>query len=155
MKPVTVILNGPNGTAFLSAFREFLSTNPQIEAHAEIVSSSPVPIRHGGPGTELAAILSSIGIQSSTGCTCKKYMAAMDGWSVDGCKLKREVIVGRIRKKAEEWGWAKGLAGAALHPVAALRLAAHVSWTDPIPGIVDLAIQRAADKAAAPQAASE
>lgn len=110
-----------------------------------------------GPGTELKAILASVGINPSPSCDCNAKMRVMDEWGVEECKAKKDVIVGWLEEKAEQWGWTilpSKAAGDGPHLSIKDKLAIgwrslttgiafHVSWTDPYPGLVDEAIHRA------------
>ena len=73
--------------------------------------TSPRQTSKGGPGTELKALFSSIGIEGFTGCACNSLARKMDKWGVDGCKLpeNREYILARLRKNASKLGWGETL----------------------------------------------
>lgn len=58
-----------------------------------------------GPGSELKKLLSSIGINSKPNCSCNAFAAKMDRWGVDGCYIRSENIVSKIRQNAKDWGW--------------------------------------------------
>lgn len=64
----------------------------------------------------------------------------MNRWGVAGCRTHRETIVAWMRKAYEETPWWDRQA----MKVMAIRtgLYKEISWTDPIPSIVDLAINR-------------
>ena len=39
-----------------------------------------------GPGTELTALLKSLGLKTTAGCKCAKRARQMDAWGVAGCR---------------------------------------------------------------------
>jgi len=75
----------------------------------KVPSDKPdVPLRpwlNGGPGTELGAILESLGIKSSPTCDCKAKAREMDKWGIEGCETNREQIIQWIRDNQVRWGW--------------------------------------------------
>lgn len=95
-----------------------------------------------GPGTELAAMLREMGIQSAASCDCRAKAAIMDQRGVDGCRATRDEIAGWLRDGATRWRWPDKIAAAI---GAARRGFAHrLNPIDPYPGLVDVAIERAA-----------
>lgn len=115
---------------------------PQIAAQTPEGKTIQIPTE--GPGTELKAILASLGIQPSSNCDCNGKAAQMNLWGVAGCKANRETIIGWMKDGAPNWGWLDQMKAAAR--AVTTGLAFQVSWTDPFPGIVDLSIQRAEEK---------
>jgi len=134
-----------------------LAREPEPRPEKEI---EPWP-RGYGPGTELKAILSSVGINSGANCSCNKRMAQMDEWQVEGCKEHFDEIVGWINESAVAWGWSKAAEQKVLEstePVHKLTMTEklgigwkslmsgivfHVNWLDPYPGLVTESIRRA------------
>lgn len=55
----------------------------------------------GGPGTELAAILSTLGMSYLEGCKCKKRARQMDEWGPDGCERQLYTIIGWLEEEAK------------------------------------------------------
>jgi hypothetical protein len=94
-----------------------------------------------GPGTELAALLESIGIKELPGCGCKKKMRQMDRWGVDGCKQHFDEIVTWMRDGYEKAGLIAKVRSAAF--AAAIGLAFKLEPGNPLPGLVKEAIRRA------------
>src|SRR5438045_703810 len=66
-------------------------------AAAAAAKSSPAPAT--GPGSELAAIFASMGIEP-TGCAgkCSGRQRQMNIWGIDGCRQNRQVIVSWMRE---------------------------------------------------------
>jgi hypothetical protein len=94
-----------------------------------------------GPGTELKAILATLGITHQPGCDCNAKAAQMDAWGVAGCRSNFNQIVVWMRDGAPRWGWvAKIMAGA---KAVKSGLALQVNWVDPFPSLITLAIERA------------
>jgi hypothetical protein len=58
------------------------------------------PATTSGPGTELKALLKTIGITASPGCSCNKRAAAMDEKGCDWCEENVDEIVGWLREEA-------------------------------------------------------
>jgi len=119
-----------------------------------------------GPGTELKAILGSVGINPSPTCSCNAFMRQMDEWGIDGCQEHHAEIVERLREKAEEWGWTSFIAKKAeddgeTHQFTIAEkikigwkslttgLVFKVNWLDPYPDLVNEAISRAGENESA------
>ena len=58
------------------------------------------PATTSGPGTELKALLKTIGITASPGCSCNKRAAIMDEKGCDWCEENLDEIVGWLREEA-------------------------------------------------------
>jgi len=94
-----------------------------------------------GPGTELTALLASLGIAPLSNCPCKARACQMDAWGPAGCREHRAVIIGWLN---ESWNW-KAAAGAARQAVVS-GLATRLNPLDPVGSLVDEAIRRAEAK---------
>lgn len=118
-----------------------------------------------GPGTELKAILSAFGINPSPSCDCHQKARAMDELGIEGCKARRDEVVGWLREGWQRWGWRGPLesvaresaetpgilarVGSALRGMReALRLSWRLNPLDPLGSLVDEAIRRAEAKEA-------
>jgi hypothetical protein len=95
-------------------------------------SSQPPP--ESGPGTELAALLKSVGLEACLACRARATL--MDRWGVEGCRRRREEIAGWLREAAAGRTWAEAVRAVGL-------LAAGVNPLDPFGSLVDLACVRA------------
>lgn len=152
------------GPGLLAAIREFLEANPEwfIHYHAEkqygltvlgrLEKDRPPEKVHlwapgYGPGTELKALLASLGIAEKPSCDCNAKAVQMDKWGVGGCREHLETIVGWMREGQERWGW-KDKLKAATHAVLS-GLAFKLDVTDPYPGLIEEAIRLAEEKEAA------
>jgi hypothetical protein len=62
------------------------------ELHPSYPRPKPPPAPQGGPGTELKALLSKIGIKSSPTCSCNKRAKTMDENGVEWCEQNVETI---------------------------------------------------------------
>lgn len=102
--------------------------------------ATPTPIGHG-PGTELKALLESLGAKANAGCSCNQKAAEMDAWGVSGCRERRDEIKQFLRDNAAERGWFEKAKAAAL--ATAQGLAFQLNFSDIYGSLVDLAIQRA------------
>ncbi len=94
-----------------------------------------------GPGTELKALLSSLGIGGDKCCGCAMFANAMDEWGVEGCRKKMNAILAHVGKQAKATSWQKWLKAIAIGT--ASSLAFRVNPLDPVRGIVNEAIRRA------------
>lgn len=106
------------------------------------VSASPPPT--GGPGTELKAILASVGIVPKLNCGCEAMARRMDDWGPQGCRANRQEIVAFLRKKQRRMSWGERLTLAAQSFATGLIL--HVNPLDTVNSILDEAIRRAEAK---------
>lgn len=120
-----------------AALREIRSG--RVPKGARVAEKPPRP--KGGPGTELMALLASLGIQSKPGCDCRWKAEAMDRWGVEGCRANRETIVGWLRKGQQRWGWAATLYAAAR--AVAGGVAFRLNPLDVCGSLADEAIRRA------------
>jgi hypothetical protein len=113
----------------------------------------PWPIGYG-PGTELKAILESIGVSATTGCDCGPKAEQMDRWGIEGCKRREnfETIVNWMRDGQDRWRWTDKMKAAA--KAAQTGLALQINWFDPFPDLVSLSIERAEAKEKAKKDAS-
>jgi hypothetical protein len=133
-----------------------LSREPEWRPESPIV---PWPIGYG-PGTELKAMLESVGIVAPPSCDCNAFMKQMDQWGIDGCRENFDAIVERLRKKSDDWGWTKVFADKSKeteenHQLTMAEkikigiktfttgLAWKVNWLDPYPGLAEESIARA------------
>ena len=57
----------------------------------------------GGPGTELAALLKTIGIDAKEkGCSCRSHARRMDNWGPEKCRQEIETILGWLQTEAKK-----------------------------------------------------
>lgn len=102
------------------------------------------PIPAYGPGTEIHAMILSLGF-SSVGCGgCQGAIDQMNRWGVEGCRVpaNRAWIIDQLNKSAARLGWAAKLSAG----VAAVRQGLPLT----IPGLVDEAIARASQSVPSP-----
>lgn len=112
-----------------------------MQTHATPSQANPVPTPSQGPGTELKALLASVGIHPGPTCPCHDMARKMDEWGVTGCREHRGEIVMHIQGQMGNRSWREKLSAAA--KATASGLAFRLSPTD-IPGsLVDEAIRRA------------
>ena len=98
-------------------------------------TAPPPPKPAGGPGTELMAILSGMGINATeSGCKCKSRAAAMDLYGVPWCRQNLDEIVSWLIEEAERRKW----------PMGRKWLRRGAQWA--AKKLVLLAIQRAEEK---------
>ncbi len=136
-----------------------LACDPQLKPDPPIV---PWPLGFG-PGTELKALLASVGIEATSACSCNAFMLQMDAWGITGCQEHFDEIVQRLREKASDWGWTSIFADKAKETPENHQLtfaekikigmkslttgiAFRVNWLDPYPGLATEAIARAEKK---------
>ena len=102
-----------------------------------VVPLGPAPSRSaiGGPGTELAAILTAAGAGECSACELRA--AQMDAWGVDGCRANRATICGWLAQAAIRAPW-----GEAIRSGSYLRRQPWFQTCDPFGSLVDEAIRR-------------
>jgi hypothetical protein len=160
---------GEDGAAGLSfGIRWFLSTHPEWkcierktnnhgfvvlsrlpEDHVKGAVDFPTgamiaPKRDEGPGTELKAIVSSLGVNPAPGCACNGLMQHMNNIGVEGCRKQFNTIVGQFKDNAEGFGWGTFIAAGFWATVTGLAF--KLNPLDPFPGMVEEAIRRAEAK---------
>jgi hypothetical protein len=98
-----------------------------------------------GPGAELEAITSRVGLSSCVGC--RGWVAWMNQIGPAGCRLpeNRDLILDRLRRQWAKVGRARR-AAAVVRAGLATTLPFRVNWSDPFPDVLNLAISRAETK---------
>lgn len=77
--------------------------SPNSEQHVQVVhKGKPVRKVSAGAGTELKALLKSVGIKGSVSCGCAKRAREMDDRGIQWCEEHVEVIVGWLRDAARK-----------------------------------------------------
>lgn len=121
-----------------------LPTGQRNPAPSGSQEKSAQPTRPGckkpsGPGTELKALLASLGLSAKWCIGCQGKAAQMDRWGVDKCREERETIRGWMiaGMKSATW-WETGTAAAL-----AVSQGLAVNPLDPAGWMVDEAIRRA------------
>lgn len=99
-------------------------------------------IHREGPGTELLAITSELGIVAKPNCSCKATAAKMDSWGIEGCEQNRDWIVQQMEANAAKWSWLEKLQIAATNAVNPLALSLAFRG-NVYHALLDEAIQRA------------
>jgi glycosyltransferase involved in cell wall biosynthesis len=99
----------------------------------------PLPPIAAGPGTELTAIFTELGITPKASCKCKAKAAQMDAWGIAGCREHRAEIMEWMREAYDTATWSEK-ATAAWN---AMRKGLPLT----LEGLLDLAIERAEAKA--------
>ena len=94
-----------------------------------------------GPGTELKAMLDSIGVHSKPGCDCEGKSREMNRLGVAGCRAQFWTLVGWMKDGQDRWEWTEKLMVAAR--AVASGMAFQINWFDPFPDLVREAIRRA------------
>lgn len=95
-----------------------------------------------GPGTEFKRIVEQeLGIQIPGCSACTNTLRKMNSLGVDGCRQKREELLEELRKNSQKVDWMKRLL--AVPKAVQSGLALKVNWLDPLPDLLDLAIERA------------
>jgi len=103
---------------------------------------------NGLVGTELHSMLALLGIYTSETCDCETFANQMDAWGVDGCQEHKPEILAWLEAARTKSTWLQNLSAA----VNAIKtgVAAKINPLDPIPGLVNEAIRRAARKIGRP-----
>jgi hypothetical protein len=97
--------------------------------------------RRAGVGDSLREIIRMLGFKPKEGCRCPETILEMNLDGPDGCERNFDCYVGKLRKAYAETTTAEATRGAftALFSGLAFKL----DWTDPIPSLIRLAIERA------------
>ncbi len=144
---------GTVGRGLIAGMREWQKEHPEwrriyhspISYGLSVYTSDPLPRSiDDGPGTELSAILDTLGITERVGCDCKTKMAQMNTWGVEGCREHVAEIVGWMQAGQTRWGWSERLMAAG--KAVTTGLAFNVNWLDPFPSLIEHAIQIAERK---------
>ena len=110
----------------------------------------PNPVkRTEGVGSEVSAILATLGISTGVCGGCNALMEQMNAWGVGGCETNREAILTRLRERAATMSWWATRKAETLAVATGLFL--DVNWLDPSPGILDMAIRTVLRKLATGQ----
>ncbi len=150
-----------NGPGLWDALEKFLQENPEWFVYSHTAAqygltvlgrlpedrpAQPVYFKPPGkgPGTELKAILKTLGILENPTCDCNRKANQMDEWAVEGCRAHFDEIVGWMREGQGKWGWKDKLTAAA--NAVKTGLAFKLNWSDPFPGLIEEAIRRAAER---------
>lgn len=105
----------------------------------------PPPAPADGPGTELRALIASLGLTERPGCRCKAIAAEMNRAGAAGCRQHRSAFVARLKANADRWyGWGDWVRAGA--NALASGLAFRLDWSDPLGGLFDEAVCRAEEK---------
>lgn len=133
---------GPRGEKY-RADMDLVLRNQQAGIAKRVVWSESHEAGLGdGPGTELVAILRTLGAPECD--RCKEYARQMNGWGASGCEEKRNEIIGHLEDERRKLSWwAQMLAGG---------LAIRHGLPLTTGGLVDEAIKRARAKGVAAQA---
>lgn len=150
------------------AVKQFIEDKPEwcIAFHTDkqhgltVLSKNPEdcptnPIRiwdfGNGPGSELKAIMKSLGVHPSPTCDCNRLAKEMDRMGPDKCEEEIQNIVNSIKGNADRWGWGEAIGNRVKmginifkHPGLLLKLGKKP--TDPITVLVTEAIRRAKEK---------
>lgn len=121
-----------------------LSKDPADKPEQKI---TPWPLDKG-PGTELKNLLSKLNINPGPSCDCNARARQMDQWGVQGCRERLDEIVGFLKDGQERWGWAQGFKNMTTAGLKAFTtgIVFKISWSDPLPDLVRLAIDEAERK---------
>jgi hypothetical protein len=103
----------------------------------------PAPRPASGPGTELKAILATLGI-APDGCACNARARRMDAGGVEWCRTHRDEIAGWLRDEAGKRGWGDVFAAGARAVLSGLAF--RIDPADVYGSLVSLAIERAEAK---------
>lgn len=136
-----------------------LSRNPQDRPENPIILPSPSR-QSSGPGTELAKLLSGIGINPKPNCSCKAVQAQMDRWGVKGMRdptpnyplpddpsrkvSAREYVVHYFNQNYQKFGWGERIKAATMAVLTGLAF--QLDPLSPFESLVELAIRNAEEK---------
>ena len=107
-------------------------------AMPKLVVSSPAQFVEP-VGDKLKEILSEMAIEPPANCDCRRWITAMNGWGIEGCKTHRTEILKHLRTASRQTGW-----------IQFAKVAAHGYFTTA--ALLDEAIKRAGAVSVAPGA---
>lgn len=120
-----------------------LALTPDLSPRRTVIPTQPVILPKARPGTELKALLASVGLTPG-GCECESRVSQMDAWGPAECLRRRAEIVAWLAEEQKRRGWV-ATATAAAHSLLS-GLAFKLSLTDPLGSLVDEACRRAEEK---------
>jgi hypothetical protein len=89
---------------------------PQTLAPVQFVQSQPIPVAQTvsgyGPGTQLKALLASLGVHAVPNCGCADYVALMNAWGVQGTTANKHTVVQWLKAGLNNYDWGTILATA-------------------------------------------
>ena len=92
-----------------------------------------------GPGSELTKIIAALGVEPIGGCSCTHLAVRMDNLGVSGCIEQRESLIAEMRQNYAKYSWLDVIKAAPN----AIGLIGSVNPLDPVPGLINAAIERA------------
>jgi hypothetical protein len=137
-----------------SAYRQAVEMIPIGGGTVSRPASQP-PAPKEPVGTELKALLTELGIDADlikSACeSCANYAGMLDRWGVKVCRARLNEIAGRLKDQAiaHKARFRDGPLRWAGVASRALKMGLVLNPTNPYPGLVQLAIDRAEAKAAA------
>jgi hypothetical protein len=96
--------------------------------------------RTPGVGDTLREIFRHLRFKAKEGCGCAEMIREMNQLGPDGCEKNMECFVRKLRKSYETTTTTEAVCGA--FAAVTSGLAFKLDWTDPIPSLVRLAIER-------------
>jgi hypothetical protein len=99
-------------------------------------------------GLEFSRLTATLDIPSKCGGLCEKLAREMNVLGIEGCKEKRERLLGELRETYKLYDWTDKLR-AGFNAVAS-GLALKLVSLDPLAAMFDLALERAEEKARRP-----
>lgn len=106
-------------------------------------ASPSLPKTTSGPGTELKALLTSLGFKAPCG-SCSDKAAVMDAWGVKGCRENLHILVDWLKREQVKLGWLQTIKAGTKALTNGLVFA--LNPIDPVPGLIEEAIRRAEAK---------
>lgn len=102
-----------------------------------------------GPGSVLQAMFKEIQFDTPPGCDCNRIAREMNALGPEGCVVEFDAIVARMKEGQNHWGWATHFAAIRSAAIALTTpWGMSINWLDPIPSLVQLAIERAREQEA-------
>ena len=94
-----------------------------------------------GVGSQLWKLLSELGIEHRSDCSCLDWAVRMNNWGAEGCRLYKKDIINHIKSSSKSYGW--GDITKAVTKAISSGLAFRLSITDPFGSLLDEAIRLA------------
>lgn len=92
-----------------------------------------------GPGVQLKFIFQELGFEACG--ICGEWICKMEQWGPDGCREHASEIIARLREAADKLSWGERFK--LLGRTVSTGWVVKVNWLDPLPSLLNEAIQRA------------
>jgi hypothetical protein len=119
---------------------------PKVEVVQHKSGEAVQPAPAEGPGTELKAIIASLGVEPSPTCDCNGRAVQMNIMGDDEVEKQEEIVAGWLSEGAERWSWAETIRVASRAVMQGLAF--KLNPANPYLSLVREAVKRSREKKA-------